>query len=555
MKRTNTITVTINGTAYTFPYGSRLEAILSSFGNHEIPVVGAFVNGCVRALYYIIVFDCEIEWIDLTSNLGRSIYRNSQRLMLLAAHNNVFPDRELYIKHTLGDGTYCESRGETDFNEEMRLQLKKEIQRLIDEETPIKLRSVYAEDAKALYKGRNDRIHDELLSVSQKDKFQFYEIDTTMEGFHGMVVSNCALAPVFDLTAFDRGFILRAPTANHPSTIEDDRPIQRIGTLFLRFDHWAESMKINTVGELNYAIRQGNVAQLIETAETMQMQNIFEIGQEIIRNIDDIRVLLIAGPSSSGKTTFSHKLSMFFKINGIEPVTIAMDDYFFGRDKTPLDEKGNYDFESIQCVDLERLNGDIKSLIEGKVTETPIYDFVVGRRKKETRTMVMGKRQILVIEGIHCLNEAIAGDIPAKNKRRLFMSVLTQLNLDRYNPLSSTDNRLLRRMTRDKATRNTSPAETIMRWESVQRGENINIYPYRENADFFCNTSLIYEMAVLKPFIEPELLKITSDQNSYNEAKRLLSILDFMRPVDAAMVPPNSLLREFIGGSAYADKL
>ncbi|MBQ4092744.1 MAG: hypothetical protein IJC82_05480 [Firmicutes bacterium] len=555
MKRTNTISVTINGTEYTFPYGSRLETILKSFGKREIPVVGAFVNGCVRALYYIIVIDCEIEWIDLTSNLGRSIYRNSQRLMLLAAHNNVFPDRELFIKHTLGDGTYCESRGKTEFSEDMRLQLKAEIQRLIDEETPIKLRAIYAEDAKNLYKKRNDRIHNELISVSNKDKFQFYEIDTTVEGFHGMVVSNCALAPVFDLTAFDRGFILRAPTANHPATIEDDRPIQRIGTLFLRFDHWAESLKINTVGELNHAIRHGNVSQLIETAETMQMQNIFEIGQEIIHNIDDIRVLLIAGPSSSGKTTFSHKLSMFFKINGIEPVTIAMDDYFFGRDKTPLDEKGNYDFESIKCVDLERLNSDIKDLIDGKVTETPIYDFVVGRRKKETRTMQMGKRQILVIEGIHCLNEAIAEGVPAKNKRRLFMSVLTQLNLDRYNPLSSTDNRLLRRMTRDKATRNTSPAETIMRWESVQRGENINIYPFRENADFFCNTSLIYEMAVLKPFIEPELQKITSDQKSYNEAKRLLSILDFMRPIDAALVPPNSLLREFIGGSAFADKI
>ncbi|MBQ6811312.1 MAG: hypothetical protein IJO94_07925, partial [Firmicutes bacterium] len=346
MKRTNTISVTISGTEYTFPYGSRLETILKSFGKREIPVVGAFVNGCVRALYYIIVIDCEIEWIDLTSNLGRSIYRNSQRLMLLAAHNNVFPDRELFIKHTLGDGTYCESRGKTEFSEDMRLQLKAEIQRLIDEETPIKLRAIYAEDAKTLYKKRNDRIHNELISVSNKDKFQFYEIDTTVEGFHGMVVSNCALAPVFDLTAFDRGFILRAPTANHPATIEDDRPIQRIGTLFLRFDHWAESLKINTVGELNHAIRHGNVSQLIETAETMQMQNIFEIGQEIIHNIDDIRVLLIAGPSSSGKTTFSHKLSMFFKINGIEPVTIAMDDYFFGRDKTPLDEKGNYDFES-----------------------------------------------------------------------------------------------------------------------------------------------------------------------------------------------------------------
>ncbi|MBQ1252263.1 MAG: hypothetical protein IIY02_05035, partial [Firmicutes bacterium] len=392
MKRTNTITVTIQGKEYVFPYGSRLETILESFEKQEIPVVGAFVNGYARALYYIIVIDCEIEWIDLTSNLGRSIYRNSQRLLLLAAHNNVFPQRELYIKHTLGDGTYCESRGEDEFTEEMRLKLKAEIQRLIDEKTAIKQRGIYAEDAKTLYTKRNDPVHLELINVSHKDKFQFYEIDSTVEGFHGMVVSNCAYIPIFDLTAFDRGFIMRAPTADHPNAITNKRSIQRIGTLFLRFDHWAESLKINTIGELNLAIRNGNVSQLIETAETMQMQNIFEIGQDIIQNIDDIRVLLIAGPSSSGKTTFSHKLSMFFKINGIEPVTLATDDYFFGRDKTPLDEDGNYDFESIQCVDLERLNHDIKSLIEGKVTETPIYDFIHGCRSKETRKMVMGKR-------------------------------------------------------------------------------------------------------------------------------------------------------------------
>ena len=220
-----------------------------------------------------------------------------------------------------------------------------------------------------------------------------------------------------------------------------------------------------------------------------------------------------------------------------------------------MDENGNYDFESIRCVDLKRLDHDIESLIKGHVTETPIFDFIKGERKKETRRMIMGKNQILVIEGIHCLNELIAANIPKKNTRRLYMSVLTQLNLDRYNPISSTDNRLIRRMTRDKATRNTSPAETIMRWESVQRGENINIYPYQENADFFCNTSLIYEMAVLKPFIEPELLKITTDQQSYNEARRILTILDFMRPIDASLVPPNSLLREFIGGSAFAGQI
>lgn len=555
MNKTNTITITIDGKEYIFPYGSRLENILSSFGPQKIPVVGALVNGYVRGLYYTIIIDCTISWIDLTTNLGRSIYRNGQRLMLLAAHNNIFPERELFIKHTLGDGTYCESRGKADFDATMMAQLKAEITRLIQEGIPIKHRSIFSEDAKALYHHREAYVQEELLMASSKDKFNFYEIDNTVEGFHGTVVTSCAQMPIFDLTAFDRGFIMRAPTADYPDQIPPTLPIQRIGTLFLRFDHWAESLKINSVGELNSAIRHGNVSQLIEMAETMQMQNIFEIGQQIIQDIENIRVLLIAGPSSSGKTTFSHKLSIFFKINGIEPVTLATDDYFVGRDQTPVDENGNYDFESIRCVDLERLDQDIESLIQGKVTETPIFDFIKGERKKETRRMVMNKNQILVIEGIHCLNELIAANIPKKNKRRLYMSVLTQLNLDRYNPISSTDNRLIRRITRDKATRNTSPAETIMRWESVQRGENINIYPYQENADFFCNTSLIYEMAVLKPFIEPELLKIATDQKAYNEARRLLTILDFMRPIDASLVPPNSLLREFIGGSAFAEKI
>lgn len=555
MNKTNTITITIDGKEYIFPYGSRLENILSSFGPQKIPVVGALVNGYVRGLYYTIIIDCTISWIDLTTNLGRSIYRNGQRLMLLAAHNNIFPERELFIKHTLGDGTYCESRGEADFDATMMAQLKAEITRLIQEGIPIKHRSIFSEDAKALYHHREAYVQEELLMASSKDKFNFYEIDNTVEGFHGTVVTSCAQMPIFDLTAFDRGFIMRAPTADYPDQIPPTLPIQRIGTLFLRFDHWAESLKINSVGELNSAIRHGNVSQLIEMAETMQMQNIFEIGQQIIQDIENIRVLLIAGPSSSGKTTFSHKLSIFFKINGIEPVTLATDDYFVGRDQTPVDENGNYDFESIRCVDLERLDQDIESLIQGKVTETPIFDFIKGERKKETRRMVMNKNQILVIEGIHCLNELIAANIPKRNKRRLYMSVLTQLNLDRYNPISSTDNRLIRRITRDKATRNTSPAETIMRWESVQRGENINIYPYQENADFFCNTSLIYEMAVLKPFIEPELLKIATDQKAYNEARRLLTILDFMRPIDASLVPPNSLLREFIGGSAFAEKI
>lgn len=554
MEKDSTITVKINGVEHTFPYGTRLEKMMQETAKDPaIPIVGALVNGFVRGLYYTIIIDCDIRWIDLTSNLGCSIYRNSQRLLLLAAHNNALPQRKLYIKHTLGDGTYCESRGETPFDETMMEALRKEMERLISEKTRIKHRFIFSEDIKAVGQKHHDEDTIEMLSASSQDKFDFYEIDSSLENFHGQVVSNCSQIPIFDLSAFDQGFILRAPTTDSPDKIPPQPKIDRIGTLFLRFDHWAESLRINTVGELNKEIRLGNVSRLIEMAETMQMQNIFEIGQQIIADIDNIRVLLIAGPSSSGKTTFSHKLSVFFRINGIEPVTLATDDYFVNREDNPKDENGNYDFESIHCVDLKRLNDDIRSLIQGKPTQTPIYDFKEGRRKEETRTMTMKKNQILVIEGIHCLNELIADGIPQKNKRRLYMSVLTQLNLDRFNPISGTDNRLIRRITRDKAGRNASPAETIMRWESVQRGENINLYPYQENADFFCNTSLIYEMAVLKPFIVPELLKITPDLPSYNVAQRLLGTLDAMRPIDASLVPPNSLLREFIGGSAFAD--
>ena len=551
MKKESTVNITIEGKEYAFPYGIQLAKVLASFGKRDIPVVGAMINGYVRALYYTIIIDCSLSWIDLTSNLGRSIYRNSQRLMLLAAHNNVFPERRLYIKHSLGDGTYCESRGSTRFSKVMLATLKEEISRLIKEEMPIERRAIFTEDAKALYLKRGDCVQTELLSASGKDNFGFYEVDKTVEAFHGAVVTNCSQIPIFDLQFFNNGFILRAPTAKLPDRIQPTQDVQHIGTLLTRFDRWTESLKISTVGELNYAIRHGETARVIEMAEMMQTQNIFEIGQEIINDIENIRVILIAGPSSSGKTTFSHKLSVYFKINGIEPVTLAMDDYFVDREYTPVDEHGNYDFESINGVDLERFDSDLESLIRGKVTQTPIFDFVRGKRKQETRAMQMRKNQILVIEGIHCLNARIARTIPAANKRRIFMSALTQLNIDRYNPISSTDNRLVRRITRDKATRNTSPAETIMRWESVQRGENTNIYPFQENADFFCNTSLIYELAVLKPYIEPELRKITTDQKAYNEGKRLLSILDFMLPIDAALVPPSSLLREFIGGSTF----
>lgn len=553
MKLSRTITVTIDKTEYSFPFGSRLEDILTETGTGKFPVVGAFVNGYIRGLDYTLVIDCKVSWIDTTSNLGCRMYRNNQRLILLAAHNNVLPGRELHIQHTLGDGTFCESRGDTPFTDGMMLLLSNEIRRLIEEKVPIERRDVAYEDAKALYHDLGDQDKEELITASCRNYYQFYQIGNTLEGFFDRFSANCSQIPIFELRRFHDGFIMRAPSVSCPDGIDPSYNNEHIGSLFLKFDRWAERLDINTVGDLNRAIRNNSASKIIEMAETMQTQNIFEIGAEIIKDIENIRVLLIAGPSSSGKTTFSHKLSMFFRINGIEPVTLAMDDYFVDRQYTPLDEKGDYDFESIQCVDLDRFDHDLESLVQGKPTETPVFDFIEGKRKEETRRMQMNSNQILVIEGIHCLNERVAASIPAKNKRRLYMSVLTPLNMDRLNPISSTDIRILRRMTRDKACRNISPEETILRWESVQKGENINILPYQENADFFLNTALIYETAVLKPYIVPALQEISSEHPVYNAATRFLELLDMMRPIDASLVPPNSLLREFIGGSAYSD--
>ncbi|MEE0776945.1 MAG: nucleoside kinase, partial [Bacillota bacterium] len=276
-------------------------------------------------------------------------------------------------------------------------------------------------------------------------------------------------------------------------------------------------------------------------------------GQAIIDDIANTRLVLIAGPSSSGKTTFSHRLSVFFRIHGIEPVTIAMDDYFVDRDNTPRNDKGELDFEDLNALDLERFDSDLRRLIDGDVVETPIFDFHHGVRSENTRRMQMNDNQILIIEGIHGLNEQIAQGVAKVNKKRIYISALTQLNIDRYNPISSTDNRLIRRMTRDMQFRNTSPEETIQRWESVRIGEEKNIFPYQENADFFFNTALIYELAVLKPLIEPELKKITTASRSYNEAQHILSILEYFKPIDASMVAPGSLLKEFIGGSSFAE--
>lgn len=551
MRNSKIIQITIQNHQYDFHYGITLEEILLTLPPKTYPVVAAYVNGYLQELSYMLIADSEIRWIDISENIGMRIYRQSQRLLLLSAHNNVLPHRQLHIKHSLENGTFCQSRGENPLTEKELSLLEDEMHRLIRSETPIRKVTIFSEDAKAYYHQRCEHQEAELLEASGKSTVDFYEIDKTVEAFQGNLVSNCRFISQFDLAAFEDGFILRAPNLKEPMAPFSGK--SNIGSLMNQCDRLVESLEISRVSELNRAIDQGKVGQIIEMAEMMQTQQLFHIGQTIIDDVANTRLVLIAGPSSSGKTTFSHRLSVFFRINGVEPVTIAMDDYFVDRGYTPVDENGNYDFESINALDLERFDNDLYHLINGEAVETPIFDFHEGVRSKETRRMQMNDQQILIIEGIHGLNERIAQSVPKANKRRIYISALTQINIDRYNPISSTDNRLIRRMTRDMQFRSTSPAETIERWESVRTGEEKNIFPYQENADFFFNTALIYELAVLKPLIEPELKKITTSNRSYNEARRILSILEYFKPIDASMVAPGSLLKEFIGGSPFAE--
>ncbi len=574
MRKENIIRVTIDNVEHNFHYGITLEEILNSLNQEEvktqssanpwqtkinpvrqgIPIVAAYVNGYLQGLDYTLIASCEIRWVDITSQIGIRIYRHTQRLLLLAAHNNVLPQRELYIRHSLGSGTFCQSRGDKPLTEQDLAKLKNEMERLINNETPIVKIPIFSEDAIYFYRQRGEDSRADLLEASSQRTMFFHELDTTVEAFAGTMGSNCRQIPYFDLCFFEDGFVLLAPTTDAPTKTEAFNGNSRIGVLFNHYDNWTENLKIDRIRELNRSIENGKIRHIVEMAESMQLQSIFEVVKDIIAEIDQNRLILIAGPSSSGKTTLSHRLSIFFQINGIEPLTIALDDYFVDRQYTPIDDDGELDFENINAIDLELFDANLAKLTRGETVEAPIFDFQLGRRSDKTRTLKMNPKQILIVEGIHCLNKRIAESVPDRNKKRIYISALTQLNIDRYNPISSTDNRLIRRMTRDMQFRNTTPSETMKRWESVQKGENLNIFPYQENADYFINTALIYELAVLKPFIMPQLEQVTTKDKYYHETKRIMGILDFIKSVDASVVPPSSLLREFVGGSPFIEE-
>ena len=546
-----TIQVTFpDGRVFEGPPGTSLEAFVrAAYPNAEVPIVAALVDGRLRELTFVPECDARAVPVDLTSADGMRIYRRSLLLLLIAAFEDLFPNAQLVVEHSLTfGGYYCEVAGREQLNEEELARLKQRMEDLVAADLPIREEEIPLDEAIALFdaRGYDDKVR--LLRFRQKDYVTVYWLDDTVDYLHGFMVPSTGYLKVFDLAPYPPGFVLRFPRRFQPLTLQPMTHLPRLVSVFRQHGRWMELMQVTDVGALNQAIHEGRLRELILIAEALHEQHISDIAQEIARR-QDVRLVLVAGPSSSGKTTFSKRLSIQLLSLGIRPFALGMDDYFVNREDTPRDEHGNYDFDSPRALDLDLLNEHLRALLAGQEVTLPRFNFITGKREQGP-TVRLHPDQVIIMEGIHGLNPLIAESIPVERTFRVYVSALTVLNLDRHNRISTTDTRLIRRIVRDARARGRNAEGTINMWENVRRAEKRHIFPYQEHADMMFNSALIYEMAALRPLAEPLLLQVEPDSPAYVEARRLISFLRWFLPCeDTDMIPNNSILREFIGGS------
>ena len=543
-----------NGEVISGPRGGTLEEyfyLLEKGGTP--PIVGAVVNGKLTELSYPVMMDVEVQPITMEGSDGMRFYRRSLTFLLESAFSDLFQDAILTVDHSVTSGGYfCQVYRRAPLSETELEQLEKRMRELVEADIKFERLKISLQEGIEYFekKGYKDKVR--LLAHRKKDYLTLYRLGDQMDYHHGYMVPSTGYLKWFDLVMMEDGFIIRYPRRKNPIVLQ---PVQKYFTLlnvFKRYGNWLHRLGIDSVGALNDSIDQGHIRKLILVSEALQEQHITEIAGQIEEKAEEIDVILIAGPSSSGKTTFSKRLSIQLLARGISPFPLEMDKYFVDREHTPRDEYGEWNFESLDAVNREQLSRDIKRLIEGEKVQLPHYDFQTGESGTGD-TVQLRPGQIIILEGIHGLNPELLPEFPRSCTYRIYVSALTQLNLDRHNRVSTTDTRLIRRIVRDAKERGYSAMETIRRWESVRRGEKEFIFPYQDNADAMFNSALVYEMAALKPVAEPILRQVPSDSIERIEAKRLLAFLEWFLPLDIDMIPDNSILREFIGGSNLKD--
>lgn len=547
-----TVQVTLpDGRTFEGPKHTRLEAFIeAAFPDSTVPFIAALVDGTLRELTYEIRRDCQVSPIDLSQSDGVRIYRRSLAFLMVAAAHRLFPDIMIFVDHSLPyGGYYCEVRNREPFNEEELEKLSDEMGRLVDADLPIIREIKPLDEALEVFKERGE--HDKVAIFQGRDRkrkayLRLYGLDGYRDYFHGYMVPSTGYLQFYRLLRWENGFILQFPRRREPTRLQDPVPYPQLKRVFKEYGEWLRLLGTEHVGNLNRANEMGRMREIILVSEALHERGIANIAQQISDRRDDVRLVLIAGPSSSGKTTFAKRLGVQLLAHGIRPFALELDNYFVNREDTPLDEHGEYNFEALEALDVELFNEHLHALMAGESVQLPHFNFYTGKREPGPRIQIETD-QVIIVEGIHGLNPKLVYTLDDEILFRVYASALTQLNLDRHNRVPTTDTRLIRRITRDARTRGYSATETIQRWESVRRGEKQYIFPYQEYADVMFNSALVYEMAVLKPLAEPLLLQVEPDSKQRVEAKRLLTFLQWFQPVDKALVPDNSILREFVG--------
>ena len=543
-----------DGSTREYPEGTRFLEIAKDFqGHYENDIVLVISDGKLLELYKTLEKDCFLRFLTTGDDIGLKTYRRSMSLMLVkavydtAGHDRI---RKVRIHYAAGQGYYCTIDGDISLNEVFLRQVEETMHRIVEQDLPIEQRSIHTDEAVELFHQYGMYDKEELFKYRRSSRVNLYRMGAFEDYNYGYMVPSTGYLRYFALHLYDEGFVIQLPEIANPRVIPPFAVREKLFQVQKESMRWGDLQNIETVGDLNREIVQAGAQNMVLVQEAQQEKKIAEIAEQIAKR-GDVKFVLVAGPSSSGKTTFSHRLSIQLKVNGMRPHPLAVDNYFVNRDQTPKDERGNYDFECLEAIDVEQFNEDLRRLLLGEEVGIPTFDFITGQRKYDGRKLKMESRDILVIEGIHCLNPKLTETLPDDRKFKIYISALTQLNVDEHNRIPTTDGRLIRRIVRDARTRGTTAARTIAMWYSVRRGEERNIFPFQEEADIMFNSALIYELAVLKQYVEPLLFQITPDMEEYHEAKRLLKFLDYFLGIGTDRIPANSLLREFIGGGCF----
>ena len=544
--------VTAKGKSVEIEKGSRFQDLVPFFQEQEeYPLLLAKIGSRIFELHKKVPEDdFTVEWITIRDRIGMQSYQRSAVFMLLKAffhHCKGIPGFNVTIDYTLGGGFYGYLSGEVKITTDLLSKVKATMEEYVKAEMPIMKRNISTGEARKLFHDLGMTSKEELFRFRMTSRVNIYSLGNFQDYFYGYMLLNTAYMTKFDLFPSGDGFILLLPKEDNPGELSEFHPMNKLYEVQKTSSNWAKEVGIKNIGELNRKIVSGDPDSLILMQEAFFEKQIGNMAMEIAKK--NKRLVLIAGPSSSGKTSFAKRLGIQLSALGKKPHAISVDNYFVGRDQTPRDEEGNYDFESILNVDLPLFNRDMKALLSGERVELPRFNFLTGKREYKGDFLSLGSDDILVIEGIHCLNDKMSESLPEDSKYRIYISALTPINIDEHNRIPTTDVRLLRRMVRDNRTRGYSAENTISMWKSVRRGEDQNIFPYQEKADVMVNSALIYELPVLKIFAEPLLFQIEEDSPCYQEAKRLLKFLDYVLALSPESIPHNSILREFIGGS------